>query len=470
VVADTALDLARWQFAATTLYHFIFVPLTLGLVPIVAIMQTLWYRNRDEKWLRLTRFFGTLMLINFAIGVATGIVQEFQFGMNWSAFSRVVGDVFGSPLAIEGLGAFFLESTFLGLWIFGWNKLSPKLHLAVIYLVWAGTWLSAFFILAANSWMQHPVGYKVDEATGHAQATDIFEILFQKFTWFAVGHALLAGVMTAGFLVLGVSIWQMRRGRDAPIFRAAAKLAIIIVVPVSAVNLMVGSEFGVEITNVQPMKIAAAEALWDTEQPAGFTLFQIGGWTEDDQDPSFNISIPRALSFLATNSFDGKVVGMNELQSQYEQKYGPGDYIPNVPLVFWSMRVMAYLGTLSLLLALWAAYLLRKDRLAESKWFGRAAVAGIAFPYLSSLAGWVLSEAGRQPWVAFGLLKTEDAVSPTTSVGMVAASLTIFVALYGSLAVVDFILMRKYARLDLPSAEPPSGDHGDHAPAAAAGY
>ncbi len=470
VLADTALDLARWQFASTTLYHFIFVPLTLGLAPIVAIMQTLWYRRREEKWLQLTRFFGTLMLINFAIGVATGLVQEFQFGMNWSAFSRVVGDVFGSPLAIEGLGAFFLESTFLGLWIFGWKRLSPKLHLATIYMVWAGTWLSAFFILAANSWMQHPVGYEIDAATGNAQATNIFDILFQTFTWFAVGHALLAGLMTAGFLVLGVSIWQMRRGRDPLVFRAAAKLAIIIVVPVSVLNLTVGSEFGVEITNVQPMKIAAAEALWDTEQPAGFTLFQIGGFTEDDQDPSFNISVPRALSFLATNSLDGKVVGMNELQGQYEQRYGPGDYVPNVALVFWSMRAMAYLGTLSLLLALWAAYLLRRDRLGESRWFARAAVAGIALPYVSSLSGWVLSEAGRQPWVAFGLLKTEDAVSPTTSAGMVAASLSIFVVVYGGLAVLDFMLMRRYATLDLPEADPPSDRSDDAAVAAAPGY
>ncbi len=453
-----ALDLSRWQFAATTLYHFIFVPLTLGMAPLVAAMQTLWYRTREEKWLRLTRFFGLLMLINFAIGIATGIVQEFQFGMNWSEFSRVVGDVFGAPLAIEGLGAFFLESTFLGLWIFGWNRLSPKLHLATIYLVWAGTWLSAFFILAANSWMQHPVGYAIDQATGRAYSTDIFEILFQRFTLFAFGHALLAGLMTAGFLVLGVSIWQMRRGRNAPAFRAAAKLAIIVVVPVSTVNLIVGSEFGGVITDAQPVKIAAAEALWNTEQPAGFTLFQIGGFDEDDQDADFKIEIPAVLSFLATNSFDGKVVGLNELQAQSEQKFGAGSYLPNVQLVFWSMRVMAYLGTLSLLLALWAAYLLRKDRLADSKWFARAALAGIAFPYLSSLAGWVLSEAGRQPWVVYGLLRTEDAVSPTASTAMVAASLGAFVLLYGALAAADFVLMRKYARMDLPDADPPEDD------------
>ena len=196
-LAATAVDLARWQFALTTLFHFIFVPLTLGLAPLLAVMQTLWHRTGDEKWLRLTRFFGTLFLINFAIGVATGLVMEFQFGMNWSAFSAYVGDVFGAPLAIEGLGAFMLEATFIGLWFFGWDRLSPKVHLATIYLVWAGTWLSAYFILAANSWMQHPVGYELNSQTGRAEATDIFKILFQGFVFFAWGHAILAGILTS---------------------------------------------------------------------------------------------------------------------------------------------------------------------------------------------------------------------------------------------------------------------------------
>ena len=165
-LASTALELARWQFALTTLFHFIFVPLTLGLAPLLVVMQTRWHRTRDEKWLRLTKFFGTLFIINFAIGVATGLVMEFQFGMNWSAFSAYVGDVFGSPLALEGIGAFMLEATFIGLWIFGWDRLSPRVHLATIYLVWAGTWLSAYFIIVANSWMQHPVGYELNSSSG----------------------------------------------------------------------------------------------------------------------------------------------------------------------------------------------------------------------------------------------------------------------------------------------------------------
>jgi cytochrome d ubiquinol oxidase subunit I len=458
-IASTAVELARWQFALTTLFHFVFVPLTLGLAPLLAVMQTLWHRTGDERWLRLTRFFGTLFLINFAIGVATGLVMEFQFGMNWSAFSAYVGDVFGPPLAIEGIGAFMLEATFIGLWIFGWNRLSPKVHLATIYLVWAGTWLSAYFILTANSWMQHPVGYELNSQTGRAEATDIFEILFQGFVLFAWLHAILAGLITGGFLVLGVACWHLLRGRNVDVFRGAAKLAIVVLLPLTFVQLGVGSEFGVAVTDAQPMKIAATEALWNTEEPAGFSLFQIGGFTEDDQTPSFDIEVPRLLSFLATNSFKGQVVGMNELQSQAEREYGRGNYIPDVRLVYWSMRVMAYLGTLLFLIASWGGFLLwRKKRLEAATWFQRAALAGIALPFLSNFAGWILTEAGRQPWVVYGLLKTEDAVSSTVSTWTVGLSLGTFATLYAVLGATDFYLMRRYARLDPPEVEP--GDEG----------
>jgi cytochrome d ubiquinol oxidase subunit I len=466
-LASTAVELARWQFALTTLFHFIFVPLTLGLAPLLAVMQTLWHRTRDEKWLRLTHFFGTLFLINFAIGVATGLVMEFQFGMNWSVFSTYVGDVFGSPLAIEGLGAFMLEATFIGLWIFGWNRLSPKVHLATIYLVWLGTWLSAYFILTANSWMQHPVGYELNSQTDRAEANDIFQILFQGFVLFAWGHAILAGILTAGFLVLGVACWHLLRGRNVDVFRSAAKLAIIVVLPASFIQLGLGSEFGVAVTDVQPMKIAATEALWDTEEPAAFSLFQIGGFTEDDQTPSFDIEVPGLLSFLATNSFKGQVVGINELQSQTEQQYGRGNYIPDVRLVYWSMRVMAYLGTLMFLLALWGGWLLRRGRLERAKWFQRAALAGIAFPFLSNFAGWILTEAGRQPWVVYGVLKTENAVSSTVSTWTVGVSLGVFAFLYLVLGLVDLYLMLRYARFDPPEI---GGEREEGAPQPAPGY
>jgi cytochrome bd ubiquinol oxidase subunit I len=465
-LASAALELARWQFALTTLFHFIFVPLTLGLAPLLAVMQTLWHRTGDEKWLRLTRFFGTLFLINFAIGVATGLVMEFQFGMNWSVFSTYVGDVFGSPLAIEGLGAFMLEATFIGLWVFGWNRLSPKVHLATIYLVWLGTWLSAYFILTANSWMQHPVGYELNSQTDRAEANDIFEILFQGFVFFAFGHIILAGLLTAGFLVLGVACWHLRQGRNVDLFRSAAKLAIVVVLPLAPIQLGVGSEFGVFVTDVQPMKIASTEALWDTEEPAAFSLIQIGGFSESDETPSFDISVPGLLSFLATNSFRGEVVGMTELQQEAEQQYGPGNYIPDVRLTYWSMRLMAYFGTLMVLLAVWGAWLLWRKKLERAKWFQRAAMAGIALPFLANFAGWILTEAGRQPWVVYGLLKTEDAVSSTVSTWTVGLSLGVFASLYAVLGAVDFYLIRRYARVDPPEVGR-EGEEGAPQPAPA---
>ncbi len=276
-IASTTVDLARAQFATTSLYHFLFVPLTLGLAPLVATMQTLWRRTGNDAWLRLTRFFGTLMLINFAIGVATGLVQEFQFGMNWSIYSEYVGDVFGAPLAIEGLAAFFLESTFLGLWIFGWNRLGPRLHLATIWIFALGSWLSAFFIMVANSWMQRPVGSDVTD--GRAELTDIWALLSNRFAIWAFAHVILVGLTVAATLVFGVACWHLVRGRNQELFKAAAKLALIVLVPVSALNLALGSHLGVVVTDYQPMKIAATEALWDTEQPASFSIFQIGGFS-----------------------------------------------------------------------------------------------------------------------------------------------------------------------------------------------
>jgi len=464
---STVLELSRWQFALTTLYHFTFVPLTLGLAPMIAIMQTLWYRTGNEEWLRLTRFFAVLFLINFAIGAATGIVQEFEFGMNWSGFSRYVGDVFGAPLAIEGIGAFMLESTFIGLWVFGRNFLSPRLHLACAYLVWLGTWLSAYLIIAANTWMQHPVGYEINSQTGRAEATDIWAILFQSLTIYSFIHVIVAGVLTGGFLVLGVACWHLRHRRNPALFHAAAKLALIIVLPFSMFQLFWGNQMGVQMTDSQPMKIAAAEALWNTSQPASFSVFQIGGFTASDPKPSFSIEIPDLLSYMATGSLHGTVEGINQAQQQEQSTFGSGSYTPDVRLEYWSIRVMAYLGTLSMLLAVWGAVLLWRKRLDRAKWFQVAALVGIALPFLANFAGWILTETGRQPWVVYGLQKTSDAVSPTSSTFKVALSLAVFLALYTMLAVVDFWLMRRYARLDPPEAE---NEPTEGAPTPAPGY
>jgi cytochrome d ubiquinol oxidase subunit I len=447
-LAVSAVDLARAQFATTSIYHFLFVPLTLGLAPLVAIMQTTWYRTGVDAWLRLTRFFGTLLLINFAIGVATGLVQEFQFGMNWSVYSKFVGGVFGAPLAIEGLAAFFLEATFLGLWIFGWDRLSPRLHLATIWIVVLGTWLSAYFILVANSWMQHPVGYKMVD--GEAQLTDVWALLSNEFALRAYLHVLLVGLTTGSIVVLGISCWHLLRGRNVDVFRRATALALIVAVPATLINLTVGNRFGLAVTQAQAMKIASAVALWNTEQPAGFSMFQIGGFSKDDQDPKVVIQVPRLLSYMATGSFSGEVQGINQLQSQEQKQFGNGNYIPNVEVTYWSIRVMAYLGVLMFLVAAVGAWLYRKRRLEKARWYLWTAIVATAFPFIAATAGWLLTEMGRQPWIVQGLLKTSEAHSPNVGSTTIGVSLGVFVVLYVVLGVVDFVLMRRYARLDPP--------------------
>jgi cytochrome d ubiquinol oxidase subunit I len=451
-LASTAVDLARIQFATTSIYHFLFVPLTLGLGPLVAIMQTIWHRTANEAWLRLTRFFGTLFLINFAIGVATGLVQEFEFGMNWSVYSRFVGNVFGAPLAIEGLAAFMLESTFLGLWIFGWNRLSPRVHLATLWIAVAGTWLSGYFILVANSWMQHPVGYKI--VNGEAQLTSVWALLSNGFALRAYLHTILAGLIFGSLVMLGVCCWHFLRRHEVDIFRKAAKLALIVALPVTLLQLVVGNRFGEAVTSAQSMKIAASEAQWNTCQPCGFSLFQIGGFTEQDQKPSFSITIPKLLSYMADGSFSGQVQGLNSLQAQEQAKYGPGNYMPDVRVIYWSMRVMAFAGVLMFLIAALGAWLYWKQKLERARWFQWTAIGAIALPYIAATAGWVLTEMGRQPWIVQDLLLTSKANSPNVNSTWLGISLGVFITLYAVLGIVDFVLMRRYARPDRPEAPP----------------
>jgi cytochrome bd ubiquinol oxidase subunit I len=450
-LASTVVDLARLQFATTSIYHFLFVPLTLGLGPLVATMQTIWHRTGNEAWLRLTRFFGTLFLINVAIGVATGLVQEFEFGMNWSVYSRFVGNVFGAPLAVEGLAAFALESTFLGLWIFGWNRLSPRLHLATIWIVVVGSWLSAYFILVANSWMQHPVGYKVVD--GEAQLTSVWALLSNNFALRAYLHTILAGLIFGSIVMLGICCWHFLRGHEVDLFRNAAKLALIVAVPVTLLQLVVGNRFGEAVTSAQSMKIAASEAQWNTCQPCGFSLFQIGGFSKDDQTPSFSITIPKLLSYMATGSFKGQVQGLTELQRQEQRKYGRDNYMPNVRVIYWSMRVMAFAGVLMFLVAALGAWLYWKKKLERARWFQWTALVAIALPFIAATAGWILTEMGRQPWIVQGLLKTSEANSPSVSTTWLGISLGFFITLYVVLGVVDFVLMRRYARADLPKPQ-----------------
>jgi cytochrome d ubiquinol oxidase subunit I len=465
VFSSTVVNLARAQFATTSIYHFLFVPLTLGLGPIVAIFQTRWHRTGNEAWLRLTHFFGTLFLINFAIGVATGLVQEFQFGMNWSVYSKFVGNVFGAPLAIEGLAAFFLESTFLGLWIFGWKKLSPRVHLATLWIAVAGTWLSAYFILVANSFMQDPVGYKI--VNGQATLTNVWSLASSKWAFYAFLHTILAGLTCGAAVVFGVCCWHFARGRNLETFRPAAKVALIVLVPVSCFNLWFGSHFGILVTELQPMKISAAEAQWSDCQKCAFSLFQIGGFTESDETPTFSIEVPGLLSYLSTGSFNGKVTGLTELNNQYVKQFGRGNYEPPVEAIYWSMRGMAYAGSLVALIAVLGAFLMWRRRLERLKWFLWAAVAGSFLPFIACIFGWVLTEVGRQPWIVQGLLKTADANSPAVSSTWLGISLTVFVALYITLLVLDIWLMRRFAERD-PSdqGEEPAGA----TPAPAIGY
>jgi cytochrome bd ubiquinol oxidase subunit I len=445
----TNVDLARWQFAFVTINHFFFVPVTIGLAFLTALLQTAWYRSKRDEYLRLTRFFGTLLVINVAIGVVTGLVQEFQFGMNWSAYSRLVGNIFGAPLAMEGLAAFFLESTFLGLWLFGWDKLSRRIHLLTIWLVSLGTVLSAAFIMAANSWMQHPVGYKM--VNGKPQLNDIWAVFTnQVFVW-GYSKVLLASLVTGAAVMLAVSAWQLRHGGEQQVFTRSARLALIVLVPAILFTMLVGDELGVIEAKYQPMKIAAAEAQWTTCQPCSFSLIQIGGGN-NDHTPTQIIEIPHLLSLLATNHWNGKVIGLSPLQSQYSQQYGPGNYVPNVFIQYWSMRVMAYIGVLVLLLGLWGLWLLRRKKLATSRRFLWVAIWAAALPFLMNTAGWLLTESGRQPWIVQGIMLTKNGISSSVSSTSIVISLVVFVLLYGVLATVDFMLMLKYSRQQLPPA------------------
>jgi cytochrome bd-type quinol oxidase subunit 1 len=444
----SAVDWSRLQFATTSIYHFLFVPLTIGLAFLTAILQTLWYRKGHPEHLRLTRFFGTLLVINVAVGVVTGLVQEFQFGMNWSSYSRFVGDVFGAPLAMEGLAAFFLESVFLGLWLFGWDRLSRRVHLATIWAVAVGGVLSAAFIMAANSWMQRPVGYQLNAAGDRAQLTDIWAVLTNIVFLWAYLHVLAASLVTASVVMLAVSAWHLRRRSSVPLFERSAKLAIVALIPATMLALFFGGRLGINETRYQPMKIAAAEAQWTTCQPCSFSASQIGGGN-NDQTPKKIIAIPHLLSVLATGTWNGQVVGLDPLQAQYAQQYGPGNYVPNVFIQYWSMRTMAYGGVLVLLLALWGAWLLWRRRLANAKWFLRIAVWAIPVPFVLNTAGWALTENGRQPWIVQGLQKVQDAVSPSVSVATVVTSLTVFVLVYAVLGVVDVLLMAHFARREL---------------------
>jgi cytochrome d ubiquinol oxidase subunit I len=454
------LDLARWQFAIITVYHFLFVPLTIGLSVLVAGMQTAWVRTDDERYLRMTKFWGKLFLINFAMGVVTGIVQEFQFGMNWSDYSRFVGDIFGAPLAIEGLLAFFLESTFLGLWIFGWDRLSKRVHLACIWLASIGTMLSAYFILAANSWMQHPVGYIVNEATGRAELTDFGAVLTNSTAVGAFLHTITACFLTGGVFVMAISAWHLAKGRHVDVMRPSMRLALVVTLFASLGTVVTGDLQARLMTEQQPMKMAAAEALYDTVAPASFSLFTIGSL--DGSEELFSIRVPGVLSFMATGTLDGEVEGINDLQAAAEQTYGPGDYRPNIPMSYWTFRLMIGFGLLAGLVAAIGLWLTRKSaRHPVPRWYFLAALVTLVTPFAANSVGWIFTEMGRQPWAVFGVLRTADGVSPEVGPATVLTSLIVLTLLYGALAVVDGVLMVRYAAAVPPPETPTDGSDAE---------
>jgi len=435
--------LARLQFAVTTIYHFFFVPLSIGLVFMVALMETLYVVKKKDIYKRMTKFWGHLFLINFAVGVVTGIIQEFQFGMNWSDYSRFVGDVFGAPLAIEALLAFFMESTFIGLWIFGWERLPKKVHLASIWLVAAGTIFSAFWILTANSFMQHPVGYAIKH--GRAEMNDFLALITNGQLWVEFPHVFTGALCTGSFFILGVSAYNLLKKREIEFYKKSMNLALIIGLIGSLGTALSGHGQAQYLVKTQPMKMAAAEGIWNnTADPAPWSVFAIIDSAKKEN--KFEVNIPYALSFLSYSKFEGSLKGMNTLQNEYKAKYDTSvgkdtNYIPPVKTTYWSFRLMIGFGVAMILLSIIGLVLWKKGKLENSRVFLKFLLPGIAFPFLANTFGWVMTEIGRQPWSVFGLMTTQSAVSPNVSAGSVLFSLIMYIAIFTVLAIVMVYLM-----------------------------
>jgi len=405
----------------------------------VAILQSAWVKTGKEKYLKLTKFFGKIFLINFAMGVVTGIVQEFQFGMNWSDYSRFVGDVFGAPLAMEGLLAFFFEATFIGLWIFGWDKLSKGVHLATIWMTALGVLLSAYFILAANAFMQNPVGFEINEAKGRAELTDIGAVLTNVVALNQFPHTITASLMFAAAMMIAVAAYHLKRRQHVEEMRTAMKFGLWTSVVASLGTVINGDSLGIAMVNTQPMKMAAAEALYETTKEASFSIFTIGNL--DGTQELFSVRIPYLLSFLSTHTLDGEVEGINNLQAQYEVLYGPGEYSPVIWLTYWAFRFMIGMGLMSTIVALAGLWFSRKHVTEAPKWFYNAAIWAAPLPLIAMSIGWLFTEMGRQPWLVFSLMKTADGVSPGVTGLEVLVSLIGFTAIYGVLAVVEFRIL-----------------------------
>ncbi|WP_448609319.1 cytochrome ubiquinol oxidase subunit I [Geodermatophilus sp. URMC 60] len=475
------LDVARWQFGITTVYHFLMVPLTIGLGVLVAVMHTLWVRTDKPEWLRMTRFWGRIYLINFVLGVATGLVQEFQFGLAWSEYSRFVGDVFGSLLALEALLAFFLESTFLGLWIFGWGRIPKKLHLAALWAAVIGSIVSAYFIIAANSWMQHPVGVEVDDTTGRPVQVDFLAVLTNNTALAAFSHAIVAALVVAGALLVGIGLWHLRRrvlaGQpttdvDHAVWRRSVRLGGWVSLAAFVLVSLTGDWQGKLMYEQQPLKMSSAEALCETEAPASFSVFAWGKLGSNECDDVHSITVPYLLSYLAHGDFSTAVPGVNELQEEYAAVYGATypddpsrfgdeageeiDYTPLLGVTYWSFRLMIGMGAVSAGVAAYALWATRRGRVPTSRIGVYGSLLAVAAPFVANATGWVFTEMGRQPFVVYPnpdvpvgeqtYFFTAQAVSPGVSAAEVWTSLSLLTLVYGALAVVELWLITRFVR------------------------
>ncbi|QPK81904.1 cytochrome ubiquinol oxidase subunit I [Schaalia sp. ZJ405] len=491
-LAQAVLDqvtVGRWQFGITTVYHFLLVPLTIGLSLLVATMQTLWHKTGKETWLQATRFFGKLLLINFALGVATGIVQEFQFGMNWSEYSRFVGDIFGAPLAVEALLAFFLESTFLGLWIFGWGRLSKGVHLATVWLFSLGTLISAAWILGANAWMQYPVGARYNPETGRAELDGMggfLEVISSKAYLLEYAHVVTSAFLVSGTFVAGLAIWWMvRANRDGSeegvkesreIWRPIARFGMVVVLLGGLGTVITGHYQGQEMVEAQPMKMAVAEGVCVDTEGAAFTIAQFGDCPLDGtgEQPTKFIEVPGVTAFMSHNDFNAKVTGVQQANDELREllnnnpnfvgKYGSADnmdFRPPQMATFWSFRLMIGLGMVAFILAIWGLIATRQGKVSGSKSLGVFALINLPLPFLAATFGWIFTEIGRQPWVVVPnlsalrqggdglgsvLMMTDAGISTTVPAWQVLATLILFTLLYLVLAIIWFILMKRYAQ------------------------
>ncbi|WP_432560691.1 cytochrome ubiquinol oxidase subunit I [Granulicoccus sp. GXG6511] len=477
--------IARWQFGITTVYHFLFVPITLGLSWLVAVLQTLWVRTGNQNYLRLTKFYGKLFLINFAMGLVTGLVQEFQFGMNWSEYSRFVGDIFGAPLALEALLAFFLESTFLGLWIFGWDRLNKYVHLACIWIVALGTMLSAMFILAANSFMQNPVGFRFNPETNRAELTDFLAVLTNKVFLATFPHQMAAAFLVAAAFLAAVAGWHLHRlnktlprtpdslndvdgmqaladhDHEVAPFRFTAKLGAVLLIIAGLAVMQTGDFQGKAMYEKQPMKMAAAEGAF--ESTTDFSILTIGNREADEE--IFAIHLPGLLSFLSYGNFTEPVPGIRPLEARYQQEFTPllreryGDevadwfvqngYHPNIVVTYWTFRAMITLGLIATAIGAWMLWVLRGDRLPRGRLWPWLMIALPLAPLFGNSFGWIFTEMGRQPWVVFGLMPTQAGVSPGVTPGQMLFSLIGYTVIYAVLAVIEVKLMLYYIRKGL---------------------